>query len=60
MRYLLCELFRDTIEVAKETGVWQGLTEAEKNELVEEILREYGSIMDEADMKCVSRLGYAR
>lgn len=49
MKYLLCDLLRDVIDAAKETGIWQLLTLREQGELVDHFLHEYRSMMEEAE-----------
>lgn len=51
MSYFLRDLFRDIIDTAKETGIWQMLTMQEREELVEHFLHEYRSMMDEAEAR---------
>lgn len=48
MRYQLQDLFRDVIEAATETGIWQTLTSGEKESLMEYFLCHFDAIMKEA------------
>ena len=48
MRYLLRDLFSDVIDAAKEAGIWQTLTLAEKEEVVNYFLRHFDSLITEA------------
>ncbi len=47
MKYLLCDLFRDSIAQAKKLDIWEGLTLCDQAEFVGYLLREYGSIPKE-------------
>jgi hypothetical protein len=49
MKYLLRDILRDAIEMAKETGIWQLLTLREKQEVVRYFLLHSDSLMDTVD-----------
>ncbi len=46
--YLLQDILRDTIDAAKETGIWQLLSLEEKEELVSYFLRHFSAILEES------------
>ena len=49
MKYLLQDIFRDVIDTAKETGIWQTLSLHEKEEIVNYFLCHFDALLKEAN-----------
>lgn len=49
MRYLLRDLLRDVIDMARETGCWQILSIRERADLVTALLKEYPVFIQEIE-----------
>lgn len=47
MNYLLKDVLRDAVDMAKQAGIWQLLTMKEKEETVRYISRNFGVLMNE-------------
>ena len=56
MMYLLRDIFRDVIDMAKEAGIWQTLTLHEKEEIVSYFLSHFDALMKEAGWQRFSRM----